>query len=248
MESPQSDISKDVIINLLNEMVQSFLAETSSTTFNKHNAQNLYLMCLYGRIFELAVSALNLMKINDHAGVPVILRSQLEAFVDFANLIADKNFIRTIAANFVDQKKRLYKNLSKYLEQSEVPPYTEDGTEKAVKGSKPQSISKRFENVSLKKAHITAYFILCGYGHNDLAMLENRHIEKTENDYNVVFFKEEPLLNCLRFAFTLGLTLVDTHKMLMEFFGNTLNGDTNMICHKFIQLMEDAKALFQSNE
>lgn len=248
MESSQAEISKDVIINLLNEMVQSFPAETSTTSFNKHNAQNLYLMCLYGRVFELGVSALNLMKINDYAGVPVILRSQLEAFVDFANLITDKDFVKVIGANFVDQKKRLYKNLSKYLEQSEVSPYTDDGTENAVKGIKPQTISKRFENVSLKKAHITAYFILCGYGHNDLAMLENRHIERTDSDYNVVFFKEEPLLNCLRFGVTLGLTLVDTHKMLMEFFKKTLKDDTSKICHMFIQFMEEAAALFKSNE
>jgi hypothetical protein len=248
MESSHSEISMDIIINLVNKMVKSFLSETSTTTFNKHNAQNLYLMCLYGRVFELGVSALNLMKINDYTGVPVVLRSQLEAFVDFANLIADKEFAKIIGANFVAQKKRLYKNFGKDLERSELPPYSDDGTERAVKGIKPQSISERFENVSLKKAHISAYFILCGYSHNDLAMLENRHIERSDNDYKIVFFKEEPLLNCLRFGVTLGLTLVDTHKMLMEFFGKTLDDDTSEICQMFIQLIEKAMALFKSNE
>lgn len=170
MKSSQTTISKESIIKLLGELVQTFLTETSNITFDKYNVQHLYLMCLYGRIFELGVSALNLMKANDHAGVPVILRSQLEAFVDFANLIEDKDFIKTIAATFVDQKKRLYDNLKKHLDPSEVPSVTNDYTEKAAIGFKPQTIWQRFKNIKLQKTYITAYFILCSYGHNNLAM------------------------------------------------------------------------------
>ncbi len=123
--SSQATDSKENIIILLDELVGILLAETSNVIFDKYNVQHLYLMCLYGRIFELGVSALNLMKANDHAGVPVILRSQLEAFVDFANLLEDKDYVKTIAATFVDQKKRLYKNLEKYLDQSEVSPVSD---------------------------------------------------------------------------------------------------------------------------
>jgi hypothetical protein len=205
-------------------------------------------MCLYGRIYELGVSALNLMKANDHAGVPVILRSQLEAFVDFANLIEDEDFIKTIAATFVDQKKRLYKNLKKYLDTSEVPPVNNDCTEKAVNGYKPQKIWRRFKNIKLEKTYITAYFILCGYGHNNLAMLEHRHLEKTQKDHKVVFFKEEPFFIFLRFAFTLGATLVDSHKNLLDFFDKSMEEKSNLICSKFSQLREDAKALFKNEE
>lgn len=248
MESSQKTISKECIIKLLDELVQTFLGETSNITFDKYNVQHLYLMCLYGRIFELGVSALNLMKANDHAGVPVILRSQLEAFVDFANLIDDKDFIKTIAATFVYQKKRLYENLKKHLDPSEVPSVTNDGTEKAAKGYKPQKIWKRFKNIKLQKTYVTAYFILCGYGHNNLAMLEHRHLEKTEKDYKVVFFKEEPFLIFLRFAFTLGATLVDSHKILIDFFDKSMENKSNLICSKFSQLREDTKALFKNGE
>ena len=248
MESTQTTISKESIVKLLDEIVKTFLAEASNITFDKYNIQHLYLMCLYGRIYELGVSALNLMKANDHAGVPVILRSQLEAFVDFANLIEDKDFIKTIAATFIDQKKRLYENLKKHLDPSEVPPVTNDGTEKVANGYKPQKIWKRFENIKLQKTYVTAYFILCGYGHNNLAMLEHRHLEKTDNDHKVVFFKEEPLLIFLRFAFTLGATLVDSHKNLMDFFNKSMEKKSNLICTKFTQLREDAKSLFKNGE
>ena len=248
MGSSQTTISKETILKLLDELVQTFLAETSNITFDKYNVQQLYLMCLYGRIFELGVSALNLMKANDHAGVPVLLRSQLEAFVDFANLIEDKDFIKTIGATFVDQKKRLYKNLKEYLDPSEVPSVTDDGTEKAVEGYKAQNIRTRFENINLQKTYITAYFFLCGYSHNNLAMLEHRHIEKNEKDHKVVFFKEEPFLIFLRFAFTLGATLIDSHKNLIDFFEISMENKSNIIFSKFSQLRKDTKALFINGE
>jgi hypothetical protein len=248
MKFSQTAVAKESIISLLDELIQNFLAETSNITFNKYNIQHLYLMCLYGRIFELGVSALNLMKANDHAGIPVILRSQLEAFVDFANLIEDKDFIKTIAATFVDQKKRLYENLKKHLAPSEIPSVTNDGTEKVADGYKPQKIWKRFKNIKLQKTYITAYFILCGYGHNNLAMLEHRHLEKTEKDHKVVFFKEEPFLIFLRFAFTLGATLVDSHKNLLDFFDKSMEEESNLLCSKFSQLRKDAKVLFKNGE
>jgi len=248
MKFSQTAISKENIISLLDELIQNFLAETSNITFDKYNVQHLYLMCLYGRIFELGVSALNLMKANDHAGIPVILRSQLEAFVDFANLIEDKDFIKIIAATFVDQKKRLYENLKKHLDPLEIHAVTNDGTEKVADGYKPQKIWKRFKNIKLQKTYITAYFILCGYSHNNLAMLEHRHLEKNEKDHKVVFFKEEPLLIFLRFAFTLGAILVDSHKNLLDFFDKPMEEKSNLVCSKFSQLKEDAKALFSNGE
>jgi len=247
MEANQATFSKENIIKLIDDMVKTFLAETSTIVFNNYNVQHLYLMCLYGRIFELGVSALNLMKVKGHAGVPVILRSQLEALVDFANLIENKDFIKTIAATFVDQKKLLYKNLKKHLDPSEVPPVTDDGTEKVAKGFKPQKIWKRFENIKLQKTYITAYFILCGYSHNNLAMLEHRHLEKSEKDHKVVFFKEEPYLIFMRFAFTLGATLVDSHTILIDFFNKSMGENSSLICSRFSQLREDAKALFKSD-
>ena len=248
MNSCKTEISKTGIIQLLDALISTFLNEVSQIQFDKYNPQQLYLMCLYGRIFELGVSALNLMKANDHAGIPVILRTQLEAFVDFANLIEDKDYIKTIAATFVDQKKRLYKNLRNHLDPSEVPSVTNDGTEKVAEGYKPQKIWERFKNIKLEKTYITAYFILCGYGHNNLAMLEHRHLEKTEKDHKVVFFKEEPFLIFLRFALTLGATLVDSHKILMNFFDKSMENKSNQICSQFSLLREDAKALFINEE
>ena len=248
METTQSKISKESIIAVIDEMVNSFLAETSGITYKTNDVQQLYIMCLYGRIFDLGNSALNLMKINDHAGVPIILRSQLEAFVDYMNLLKDKDFIKIIAATFVEQKKRLYKNLNSCLDLSEVPPFKNDGTEKIANGCKPQKIWEKFKNINFQSTYITGYFFLCGHGHNDLVMLENRHLEKIGKNHKVVFFKEESLLNFLRFACTLGVILVDTHMNLLAFFNKQGEKKSQIIRDKFLKLNEDAKDLFKHEE
>jgi hypothetical protein len=240
MNSNKTEISKARIINLIDSIISSFLTDVSEIKFNKYNPQQLYLMCLYGRMIELSISALNLMKANDHAGIPILIRAQMEAFVDFANLIEDKDFIKIIAATFVDQKKRLYNNLSKHLDPSEIPQPEDNCTEKILTGHKPQKIWKRFENINLEKTYISAYFILCNYAHNNLAMLEHRQLEKDEGEHRVTFFKEEPFDIFLRFAMTLGATLVDSHKILMNFFEKSLGVKTQAVCEEFAQLRKDA--------
>lgn len=244
MNSCKTEISKTGIIQLLDALISTFLNEVSQIQFDKYNPQQLYLMCLYGRILELAVSTVNLMKANDHAGIPILIRSQIEAFVDFANLVEDKDFIHTIAATFVDQKNRLYKNLKKHLDPAEISSVADNDIEQVAVGHKSQSIWKRFENIKLEKTYVTAYFILCNYAHNNLAMLEHRHLEKDQGEHKVVFFKEEPFTVFVRFAMTLGATLVDTHKILLNFFNKSLNDETQTVCAQFSHLRENAKDLF----
>lgn len=243
MNSKKVELSKSIVIKCIDSMIISFLADVGEIKFNKYNPQQLYVMCLYGRIVELSVSALNLMKANDSAGIPILLRAQMEAFVDFANLIEDENFIKIIAATFVDQKNRLYSNLSKHLDPSEIQQPEDKNTEKLLEGHKPQTIWKRFENIHLEKTYVSAYFIFCNYAHNNLAMLEHRQLENNEGRYNVTFFKEEPLDIFLRFAMTLGAMLVDSYKILMAFFGKSLGVKAQVSCEEFTQLRIDATNL-----
>ena len=248
MNSCKTEISKASIIQLLDVLIASFLAEASQIQFDKDNLQQLYLMCLYGRILEVAVSILNLMKANDHAGIPILLRSQLEAFVDFANLVENKDFINTIISTFVYQKKRLYKNLRKHLDRSEILSATDNKIEKELGWHKRQSIGKRFENIKLEKTYGTAYFTLCNYAHNNLAMLFDRHIEEDQEEHKVVFFKEEPFTMFVRFAMTLGATLVDAHTILTNFFNKSPDDKTQAVCVRFSQLRNEAKELFVNED
>ena len=247
-ESSQAENLITNITNIFDEMIHTFLDEASRiTTFDKYNAQHVYLMCLYGRIIELGVTALNLIKIKDHAGIPIILRSQLEAFVDFANLIDNKDFIYTIGANFVAQKRKHIENIRKHFGDHEVNLEFDDA-ENAFAGYKKQNIVNKFENIKLNKTHAAMYSQLCSYSHNNLAILELRHIEKNEEGIKVVFFKDEPLQNLLRFVFTLGALLVDTHTNLIAFFDKSMESKSADVCSKYSELQKAVNDVLASVE
>ena len=246
MGTDRKGILKNRIIAFLEELINALLHEIGNIEFNKYNPQQLYLMCLYGRILELAVTIKNLMKANDYAGLPILLRTQMEAFVDFANLIKDEDFIHTIAAAFIDQKNRLYNNLGKHLDPSETQTRELDTVDKIAEGHQPQSIRKRFENVNLEKTYISAYFILCNYAHNNLAMLEHRHLEMNSEGHRVIFFKEEPLEMFIKFAMTMGAMLVDAHNNLFSFFNVAPSEPVQAVCSKFSNIREETKELLKT--
>lgn len=140
----------------------------------------------------------------------------------------------------LNTKKRFNINLSKQLDPSKIQIPEDNDNEKILEGHKPQNIRKRFENVHLENTYVSAYSILCNYSHNNLAMLEHRQLEKDEGEHKVTFFKEEPFDIFLRFAMTLGATLIDAHMTLMNFFEKSLGVKTKAVCDDFTQLRKDA--------
>jgi hypothetical protein len=55
MTADREEIPRQRIIAFLNELIDSFLHDVEGIEFDRSNPQQLYLMCLYGRILELTV-------------------------------------------------------------------------------------------------------------------------------------------------------------------------------------------------
>ena len=210
-----------------------FLENFKTVEFNKGNPHHLYLICFYGRIIELSISILSLMKAKSDAGIPIVLRTMLEAFVDFSNLIQDKDYLKVIVLSYLNQKDRFIKNYADVLDPSEINEINKSDVDKFIGDCKPQNIFKRFSNIGLKNTYISAYHMLCNYSHNNLNMLEKRHIDKSEDDFDITFFREETFDMFIRLSMTTGALLVDTHKMLMNFFNTPLSEDAKGMCDEF---------------
>jgi hypothetical protein len=71
--------------------------------FDKKHPWHLNLVSLYGTILELTGSACILIREGMPIGVPILLRSALEAYADFKNLAANKEYGFFIKASFLDQ-------------------------------------------------------------------------------------------------------------------------------------------------
>lgn len=225
--------SRDRIISFIYSMNLVFLENFKNIEFNKGNPHHLYLICFYGRIIELSISILSLMKAKSDAGIPIVLRTMLEAFVDFSNLIQNKDYLKVIVLSYLNQRERFIKNYADSLDPSEMEEGKKTEIDTFIGGCKPQNIFERFNNIGLKNTYISAYHMLCSYSHNNLNMLEKRHIDKTENDFDITFFKEETFDMFIKLSMTMGALLVDTHNMLMGFFRTPLSKDAKEMCDEF---------------
>lgn len=243
MNKPNNTKLKKQIVSHLDDLLSALLEEVEQIKFNKENPQELYLMCFYARILDLSFSINTLLKSDDCTGLPILLRSQMEAFVDFINLRKDEDFLYKIAASFVDQKSRLNKNSEKNLGWSNKESLNEKQIQDALQGHKPQAIWKRFKQIGLDKTYATVYFILCNYSHNNLAMIEHKHLDKKNEQHRFVLHKNEPLSDFIRFTMTFGAILVDAHNNLIDFFKTSPSNRTKDLCSQFSRLRTETKDL-----
>ena len=91
------------------QLNESVLDLTKSLKFDKKHPWHLHLIQLYGSILELHGSATLLLKGGAGIGIPILLRSALEAFVDFINLAADKKYGYNLKASELQEWIKLLK-------------------------------------------------------------------------------------------------------------------------------------------
>ncbi|WP_422666741.1 DUF5677 domain-containing protein [Candidatus Manganitrophus noduliformans] len=77
--------------------------------FDRRNPQQLYSVCLYSRLLELASGCSVLLEKNTLVGLPLLLRSMFEANIDLANLMKSTDYPERMHATFLEQKLKLIK-------------------------------------------------------------------------------------------------------------------------------------------
>lgn len=81
-----------------------------SLRFDRRNPQQLYSVCLYSRLVELASGCKAMMEKNTLIGVPILLRSMFEADVDLTNVMRYAGYPKRMYASFLAEKLRLTKD------------------------------------------------------------------------------------------------------------------------------------------
>ena len=80
--------------------------------FNRKNPQQLFSVCLYARLLELATACKALLEKNAMVGIPILLRSMFEADIDLTNLMKCPDYYKRMYASFLKEKLRLTKEAS----------------------------------------------------------------------------------------------------------------------------------------
>ena len=187
-----------------------------------------YAMCVYATILELASDIQFLIERRARIGVPVLLRSLLEAYVELLNIIKTPGYLEYRHSEYAKGKKTFIENALK----SDNPHFaqlTKNRTEceKRIKeldqvitpGFKKRTIHKRFKDVCLEDDYKSIYFRLSLDAHHDLQAIDSGHLKQGDDkgSYVITFSQECSKRNLLDYLCLWGDIIIHSSIRLYEF-------------------------------
>lgn len=211
------------------ELARHFLKTLS---FDRKDPQQLYAVCLYVRLLELAISCKALIEKNALVGIPILHRSIFEADIDLTNLMKCRDYYKRMYASFLEEKLRFIKeavsaNDNPYLEiirknrdsKKDMKEIQEELNRYRAAKNGSITIRCRAELAGMLNEYVTVYNDLCLDTHNNIRSLEEWHIEKiAPDDYRIVVFKPTVADMIHHFASIASILLTQT-KSLAKFLG-----------------------------
>ena len=202
--------------------------------FNRKDPQQLYSVCLYTRLVEIACGCKALLERNSLVGIPIFLRSMFEADIDLTNLISCRDYSKRMYASFLKEKLRLTKEAASSkpnafltaVRESRNPAEdlqeTQDELDRlAAEEHGPINIRSRAELAGKIDEYLSIYNMLCLDTHNNIRSLEDWHIEADDSDdYRVVAFKQTKADLVHHLSAIPGIVLTQT-KAVADFLGTS---------------------------
>jgi len=202
--------------------------------FNRKDPQQLYSVCLYTRLVEIASGCKALLEKNSLAGIPILLRSMFEADIDLTNLMKCSDYYKRMYASFLQEKLRLTKEAAS----SKPNPFlaavrasrnpAEDLKETQAEIDRlasekhgPINIRCRAELAGSLYEYLSVYNMLCLDTHNNIRSLEDWHIEVIDSDdYKVAAFKQTKT-DLIHHVIAISGIILHQTKALADFLGTS---------------------------
>jgi hypothetical protein len=227
----------------------------NTLSFNRKDPQQLYSVCLYTRLVEIAGGCKALIEKNALVGIPIFLRSIFEADIDLANLMKCRDYSKRMYASFLKEKLRLTKEAAS----SKPNPFltavrasrnhaedlkeTQDEIDRLAAGKHgPLDIRSRAELAGKIDEYLSVYNMLCLDTHNNIRSLEDWHLEVVSlDDYHVVPFKQTKADLVHHLSAISGIILLQT-KALADFLG-TVGIEFEKYYKEYTELQQAVKKL-----
>jgi len=186
------------------QLITNVLDQFEYIKFDKKHAWHLDIVCLYSSIVEYSDNMFVLLKKEKLVGMPLVLRSMLEAFVDLKNLCNEKTYGYHLQASNLKEWLKVSREAGKlenpYLDglaaakgfDDQVSEWKAELKGLKDKGYPPLRQDEKFLMADMDNEYRSLYNYLCAYSHNNIRALTDRHIEISENkdDFKVVLFPE----------------------------------------------------------
>jgi hypothetical protein len=168
------------------------------------SGQQLVAICLHGTVLELCGACISLIRSGDHVGVPILLRSLIEAFVDLRILVKEPTYLDSMQVAYLADSKRVLGDLTKGFYdgtgigdgvpfdklQEHLNKSVEELHSLRQKGTKPLDTRERFTRARLK-SYMAVYWMQSQDTHNNLRALQRRHISTEDDSTRVQFFRRQ---------------------------------------------------------
>lgn len=148
----------------------------------REDSQALYLKALYVRGIELAESSIWALKEHKYSVASILLRSLLEVYVDFANLVLDKKYFLSIEAGHLGIMIKRYEAMIRASNGEDLQ--ATENLEKCRKrmklirenGGRELNIFQRFKKIDHEQVYREIYSILSDEVHGSYESIQRRHI------------------------------------------------------------------------
>ncbi len=200
--------------------------------FDRKNPQQLYSVCLYARLFEIACGCKALLEKNALVGIPILLRSIFEAGIDLTSLMKCQDYYKRMYASFLKEKLRLTKEvfssesnpffvdiISNQSPKKDICDIQDKLDQLIAENNGPINIRDRAELAGKLDEYLSIYNMLCLNAHNNISALGECHLKKSADDnYHVVAFKQTKA-ELMLYLYTICEILLLQTKALADFLG-----------------------------
>jgi len=201
--------------------------------FNRLDAQQLYAVCLYARLLELAFGCKAMLEKNTLVGIPMLLRGMFEADIDLTNVMKCPDYPKHMCASFLEQKLRLTKEVASSMPnpfladirkhrkpKEDIDEIQAELDKLKTEKNGPINIRCRAEFAGKLDEYLSVYNMLCLDTHNNIRSLEEWHLDVTgTHQYHVVVFKMTNKADMLHYLSAIPGILLIQSKALADFLG-----------------------------
>lgn len=217
------------IVNFLKQAHDDVLEYIKGLSFDKTHRLHLHIILLYCSIVELTTSLIVLLDKSLGAGVPVLVRSLMEAYIDLVNLINNPKYGYGLEIKYcsewlkvLEDAKRgrnpFLKEISNLENLDQALTEISERQKQLEKEYKAPRVIDRFESAGMKDEYRSIYNFLCCHSHNDFRSLIDRHVEIKGDDSSVVLFKKQDFQEMLEYVILTCELLIFATEKVHEFF------------------------------
>lgn len=202
MRATVSTTQQHNILTCLDGLLGHATRWTDDLRFDERHRWHQHLTTLYATIIELSSNLSTLAKARSSAGVPILLRAILEAYVDLSNLAGDRKYGRhlraaelsdwiTIAKASTATNPYLASIGTRSKTRQSLKQWEEELRCLAGKNIKPLRPPAKFGRANLGQLYESYYRMLCWDAHSTFPALASRHIEADaeRNTCHIIMFR-----------------------------------------------------------